>query len=285
MTQRGALLCVTCTVMVLAAQATSRASTQADGRPQTCLDLVGEMKPGLLEPARYEAIAALGAQGAAAACAIDPLRQATRDDGFQIRAAAVVALGRIGPDAMRALPDLMARWGDREVDPRDIVAALHGLGPTAIPRLVPYLDAKRKFAEIANGTCGIASPALATFGSTAVPALIRALQRAQARWAAASALREIGPSAAAAVPALVVAYDAKGSDEWDRGAILGAVFAIGEQACAARPLLERLIVTEPQRLGIARPLLAKQDYVYQQVETTLAKLSACPASKSKEGLR
>jgi HEAT repeat protein len=275
MTERHALLCVTCTAMVLAALAKTHAATQADRPPRTCLELLGEMQPGQPEPMRYDAMMALAARGSAAACAIDPLRQATRDDGFQIRAAAVQALGKIGPHAIRALDDLMARWRDAEVDPRDIVAALHGLGPGAIPRLVPYLNAKRAFGEIANGTNGIASPAMATFGSEAVPALTRALRRAKARVAAASALREIGPSAAPAVPALVVAYDAKGSDEWDRGAILSAIFAIGDRACAARPLLERLIVTEPQRLGFAGSGLAPQDYQYKQIQLTLSKLSAC----------
>jgi HEAT repeat protein len=281
MTRRGALLCVAGTVMVLAVQGTSKTSAQEDRRRPTCIQLAGDMQPGQPDPKRYEAILALAARGSAAACAIDPLRKATRDGYFAIRAAAVQALGKIGPRAIRALPDLVARWDDAEVDGHDIVAALHDLGPTAIPRLVPYLNAKRAFDEVAAGPDAIASSALATFGSEAVPTLTRALRRPQARVRAASALREIGPSAAPAVPALVAAYDAKGSDEWDRRAILLAVFAIGEGACAARPLLERLVVTEPERLGIAAPALASQDYEYQQIEATLSKLSGCPSPKSK----
>jgi hypothetical protein len=95
MTERHALLCVTCTAMVLAALAKTHAATQADRPPRTCLELVSEMQPGQPEPMRYDAMMALAARGSAAACAIDPLRQATRDDGFQIRAAAVQALGKI----------------------------------------------------------------------------------------------------------------------------------------------------------------------------------------------
>jgi hypothetical protein len=79
----------------------------------------------------------------------------------------------------------------------------------------------------------------------------------------------IGPGAAAAVPALAAAYDARDSDKWDRGAILGAIGAIGEGACAARPLLERQVVTERQRLG-------SQSYEVQQIEAILSKLSGCP---------
>jgi HEAT repeat protein len=269
MTRLGALLCVAGTVMVLAVQGASKASAQEDRRRPTCIQLASDMQPGQPDPKRYEAIRALAARGSAAACAIDPLRKATRDDTFTIRAAAVQALGKIGPRAIGALPDLVARWHDAEVDGGDIVAALHGLGPAAIPRLVPYLKATRAFDEVADGAHPIASRALATFGSQAVPALTRALRRPATRVAAVAALRQIGSGAAPAVPSLVAAYDARDSDEWDRGAILGALGAIGEGACAARPLLERQVVTERERLG-------SQSYEVQQIEAILSKLRGCP---------
>ena len=153
---------------------------------------------------RYHVIMALGATGPAAACAIEPLRLATRDDYFAARVAAVKALGRIGPRAMRAVPDLMARWNDEEVDGDVIVTALSQLGPEIIPRLIPYLDAEREpDADVPGGPHDLAARALATFGARAVPALIPALNREVARFSAALALESIGPAAETAAPALV----------------------------------------------------------------------------------
>ena len=244
------------------------------GASASCRQLVEQLRPDQPDMKRYEAAVGLAALGTEAACAIDPLRAATRDDWFIIRAAAVRALGSIGPAALGAAPDVMARWTDREVSAHDIVTALNGLGPRVMPQLVPYLDAKRGEDEVAAGSYGIAAQALGTFGARAVPLLIRALRRPQARVAAADALRYIGPDAEPAVPALVVAYDAKGSDRWDRGAVLSALHKIGARACAARTLLERLLAKE-RSLGQVGP----PSYEARTLTATLAKLAACSAAK------
>jgi len=181
---------------------------------------IGEpaVKPliGLLEHeksgVRCRAAMALGDIGAEASGAVAALKAALVDKS-DVRYQAVVALGRIGPAARDTTPDLieLLRTGDRWV--REAV-----LG--AAPLIDPEAKGLREEAERATGS-GVTdlrtAGALCLFRMTgesdpAVRLLIDVLRdpdsgRDELRNAC-GALREIGPPAAAAVPALMAVKNA-----------------------------------------------------------------------------
>jgi hypothetical protein len=176
------------------------------------------------------------------------------DEWLAVGVPAMQALGRIGPAALPAFPDILAKAVDRDLpahaafDPNDISDAFFRLGPGVIPMLAPFLDSARDSAGIVlPGLWDFASAVLARFGVQSVPALIRALGHQPSCLAAADAVERIGQPAAAAVPALVNAYDFADNDNWDRWEIGNAILAMGPRGCAGRAVVDRLVqeVGEP----------------------------------------
>ena len=212
----------------------------------TCQGLVQQLQSADRD-ARGAAVQALAELGPRAACAVDALRVAMNDDEWvMVGVPAMKALGRIGPAALPGFPDILAKAVDRDLpahaafDPSDISAAFFGLGPGVIPMLAPFLDSARDSDGVAPGLWDWASAVLARFGVQSVPVLIRALTHQPSCLAAADALERIGPPAAAAVPALVKAYDFPDNDKWDRWEIGNAILAMGARGCAGRAVVDRL---------------------------------------------
>jgi hypothetical protein len=214
----------------------------------SCQALVQQLKSADRD-ARADAVEELRALGPRAACAVDALRAALNDDEWVgVGVPAMKALGRIGPAALPAFPDILAKAVDRDLpshaafDPSDISEAFFGLGPGVIPMLAPFLDAARDSSEeVAPGLWDFASAVLARFGAQSVPVLVRALAHQPSALAAADAIERIGELAAAAVPSLIAAYDFPDNDKWDRWEIGNAILAMGAKGCAGRAVVDRLV--------------------------------------------
>ena len=158
---------------------------------------------------RVNAVWALGKIGPQARAAIPELMEALVDNDWKVRFPAAWALGRIGPDAVETIPSLIHALGDRKVDVRrEAVQALGWIGPQVnevVPALIGSL--KDPDADIRYK----AALMLGGFGSTAkeaVPALIDALDDPDelVRRFVPQALGEIGSDAKDAIPALILGF-------------------------------------------------------------------------------
>jgi len=169
--------------------------------------VVPELTEALMDPegrVRSGAIRALGNTGIEAKSAIPAIAKAVKDEYSGLKA--VETLGKLGPIAKEAVPQLMELLAtpDSSYDIRYIkdaaVVTLGEIGPdakAALPLLLDELKGDRQTAAmIALGK--LKEP-------EAVPYFIAALddQDWQARQAAAQALRSVGTPAKAAVPKLV----------------------------------------------------------------------------------
>jgi HEAT repeat protein len=140
---------------------------------------------------------ALGAMGAAA---VNPLLELLRGDDALARRFAMAALGRVGPAAEPAVPEMVA-YLRAETDPGrrvNLMFTFAGVGDgagAAVPALAGYLGGTGADAESGR----YAAQALAKIGAKAVPALITALRHPDAvvRQRAATALGEMAPGVAA----------------------------------------------------------------------------------------
>jgi HEAT repeat protein len=142
--------------------------------------------------------------------AVPALTEALKDEDVNVRAGVSYALGRIGPDAM-----------------------------SAVPQLINTLKNWPKASKLENDYVrDTAANALVNIGSAAVPKLIEALkmQNVDVRGGAAYALGRIGPRAKAAVPTLIEAL--KASHEYVRSSAADALGRIGP---AAKPAVDALI--------------------------------------------
>ncbi len=150
---------------------------------------------------------------------------------------AIVALRRIGPEAVSTLPRLESILGDPEL--RDAVfEALTFMGEPALPTLLRALECDDP------ETRATAAYTLASLGSKAARAvnpLIQAIQDEDqsVRWSAVRALGEIGSAARGAVPALIAALEDE--DLMVPGSAADALGKIGPDARAAIPALTKRI--------------------------------------------
>ncbi len=218
---------------------------------------------------RLRAIQVLTLHSAAAnAAAVGALAQALRDKEVVIRRAAAEALERIGVRAEEAVPALAEALRDPDAEVGVwVVATLAKLGPRAAPCLPVVLDGvRRKQLPVSDNlidylaslgaaaapavpwlikdweTDDQAGPALRAIGPASVPALVAVVRgRREDRDVARAArlLGEMGPAAAAAVPALVEAYtNAHGPTA---EALATALGHLGPKARAAIPALRRAL--------------------------------------------
>ncbi|REK19026.1 MAG: hypothetical protein DWQ37_02365 [Planctomycetota bacterium] len=154
------------------------------------------------EATSLEAIGKLGQQGAAAVPALESLLQS---DSPRVRAYALRALGEIGPEAKGAADSVIPLFSDP--DPlvrRQVIEALKGIRPgpkVAVPLFVKLMQ------DSDPGVRLRVMSAVADAGGNAVPALVEALKNPDATYWACLILRDIGPEAAPAVPALKAALE------------------------------------------------------------------------------
>jgi HEAT repeat protein len=162
-------------------------------------DLIGNLKSSD-ESVRLQAIDELGASGEEAAEAVTPLVQLLKDDSAKVRAHAAWSLGEIGAPAKSAAAALVELLKDPdEAVRRQAVKAIRAIrpGPQVMgPLLVRLLE------DADPGVRIRILHAIAEAGAKAVPGLIKALDNDRICYWACLVLREIGPDAKDAVPAL-----------------------------------------------------------------------------------
>ena len=150
--------------------------------------------------ARLRAIDELGAQGPRAAEAVTQLAALLKDSSAEVRAHAAHALGKIGAAARSAAPALIALVKDTDpVVRREAIKAMIAIRPdpqVTVPLMVKQLE------ESDHATRMVILHAVTEAGPAAIPGLIEALKNDKAAYYVTLVLREHGPAAKAAVPAL-----------------------------------------------------------------------------------
>jgi HEAT repeat protein len=161
--------------------------------------LTGQLK-STDEATRLKAIDELGLQGGKAAEAVAPLTELLKDKSAVVRARAARALGEIGAPAKSAAPELASLLTDPdETVRRQTVQALRAIRPgpqVMLPLLTKLLE------DSDPGVQMRILQSMAEAGPAAVPGLIEALKNDKTTYWACIVLREIGPDAKDAAPAL-----------------------------------------------------------------------------------
>ncbi len=190
--------------------------------------LIGKLK-STDKAVQLQAIDELGELGDKAAEAVAPLVELLKDESAKARAHAACALGKIGSPAKPAVPALAELLKDPdETVRRQVVRAVMHIRPgpqVAIPLCVKLLE------DSDPGIRVRVLSALADAGSQAVPGLIEALKNDQAAYWACLVLRDMGPVAKDAVPAITERIS-DSRPEVRREAIL-ALAAMGDAAAPA----------------------------------------------------
>ena len=201
------------------------------------VDLLDDENPA----SRRSAIEGLGNLGAAAASALPALMERLTDAELQIPA--ITAIGKIGPAAAPALPRLIELQKSGPVPVRvAALGALAGLGREASAALPAVHDAlKDEDADLRVA----ALPALTAIESDEAKIIAKLSQAVadesgRVRRPAAAALSRFGERARAATPALVAMLDRDN----DRGVALLALKLIGVRSTL--DLVRALSVKEPQ---------------------------------------
>jgi HEAT repeat protein len=158
-----------------------------------------------------QAISALGQIGPAAARAVPALLRIVTENDVDPSSAsmAIWALGRIGPAAEAALPALMKKLGRDDAISMTAMEALAQLGPaakSAVPKLKASLASSSPFHRIKAAATLYKIDAKT---DAYLPVIVDCLRDKSplVRSTAISALGDLGPAAAGAVPALRVALE------------------------------------------------------------------------------
>jgi HEAT repeat protein len=217
-----------------------------------------------------------------------------KDDS--VKAAAVFAIAKMGPEAAPALPKLeqqltttnellqtVAAWAVARIQPNNAAAL-----DKSLPILVQSLTRKdaavrtaalRALLDLRPGPDRVlpvlhrilenadpaqldeALDALATIGEPALPGITLALKRPESRLRAVSILGRMGPKAASAVPALLEVYQDPTAGGSLRREVVHTLGAIGPAAAAAVPALAAALEDPDSRLrhnaGIALGRIGK----------------------------
>jgi HEAT repeat protein len=162
-------------------------------------ELIGGLKSSDAS-VRLKSVDQLGARGAKAAEAVVPLTGLLKDSSAKVRAHAVWSLGAIGAAAKPAVPALAELLKDPdETVRRQVIKAVQAIHPgpaVVVPLCTKLLNDPDPAVRVR------VLHAIADSGAKAVPGLIEALKNDKATYWACLALRDIGPAAKDAVPAL-----------------------------------------------------------------------------------
>ena len=165
------------------------------------------------------------------------LQQLLADDSPSVRAIALSALAEFGPLANKAIPAVCRMINDDSTIVR--AAAARSLGQIgegseeAVHALMDAID------DPHGGVTIQAANAISQLGTTAVPALVRLLEKPAYRDLAVTVLGEMGPAAKTAVPALVGLL--KTDNEELRRESFIALAMIGPDARSAVPALLKIL--------------------------------------------
>ena len=196
-----------------------------------------------LDDANFQsaAVYALGMIGKDSAPAVPALLRILDSEDGSSRQAAIAALRPIGArdEAARARLRLFLTVGDRDEYARAAQASAASGEPAdnVLPILIK-LSIDPYFNSFGMNVVGGLSTTMAQLGPTAVPGLIAALERrdARIRTLAAEALGKIGPAADVAIPRLIALLD---DESWEAAA--EALGCLGAESRAAVPKLIRMI--------------------------------------------
>lgn len=187
------------------------------------------------EATQIRAARALGAIGPDAAAAVDALTAAIESSNPKVRAYVLHALGRIGEKAQGSFPKVAEQVTseDPQVRREAVKAVRHMKLPleTTVPMLLKILESAKSTEEVMP-----ALQAMSEVGKEGVPRLVEAMQKfPAARYWICRILSDIGPDAAAAVPAVLDVLTDERTDV-RREAVL-CLGHIGKAAAAAAPPL------------------------------------------------
>jgi HEAT repeat protein len=213
---------------------------------------------------QLRAIDELGMQKEKAAEAVTPLTELLKSDSAKVRAHAAHSLGEIGPAARPAVDSLSQLLKDAdETVRRQAVQAIGDIRPgpqVMVPLCVKLLE------DPDPGVRLRVMNAIADAGARAVPGLIAALDNEKAAYWACLILRDIGPDAKDAVPALTKKLQDK-DPEVRREAIL-ALAAVGKEAeSAVEPIAAA--VKDEITCGAATYALGRIGQIPADVEPTV----------------
>lgn len=204
--------------------------------------------------ARLKAIAQLGAEGSEAA--VEPLAQLLKDESAEIRAHAAAALGEIGGPAKSAAPALVELLKDEDAQVRrQGVHAIMAIRPgpkVTVPLAVELLE---------DGDAGVrlrVLNAISEAGPAALPSLIEALSNKKAAYWACLVLRDMGPAAKDAVPALTKLLDDP-RPEIRREAILALAAMEGDSEPAVPKIVA--LLKDPEVAVAATYALARNGFI------------------------
>jgi HEAT repeat protein len=191
------------------------AAFKADARETS--ELLGRMASAGRRDVRWaavETLLAIGSDGQAALRdAVPALRADLQDADGSVIGTALKLLARLGPLARQAGPDLLELLDDRDLRFAAAVALARTNPEQAARGLAVLSAAVNSSDERATREATTALRELGPLAGGAVPALMLALDRDETAYDAILTLAAIGPTARPAVPALVERL----GDGWDRG--------------------------------------------------------------------
>jgi HEAT repeat protein len=194
------IVALACGLLLLAAAAVRAAEPSDKGGAEEPSPAVVQYLAQYHDEARLQDIDKMGTQADKAA-AISQLTEALKDGSPAVRAHAARALGEIGPAAKPAAAALVALIADP--DPavrRQAIKALYAIRPgqeVTLPLFIKLLE------DSDPGVRMRVLGAISEHGAEAVPPLIKALKNDKACYWVCLILRDIGPAAKDAVPALL----------------------------------------------------------------------------------
>jgi len=212
--------------------------------------------------ARLDKIYSLSTSGKPGDETVDALIVHLDDSSPMVRAHAARALGLLGESAKAAVSQLtkLVQDPDEKVR-RQAIEALVAIQPGTLAPLTVEL-----MKDPDPGVRMRILHAATDAGASAVPSMIEALQDKESEYWACLVLREIGPKAASAVPALT--RKLQHDDEQVQRAALLALAAIGEGAKPAVPQIVKLLDDESLRTA-ATFALGSIDDIPPDAEATI----------------
>jgi HEAT repeat protein len=227
-----------CILIACGYLALERSMVYADDTPVAVI--VAEELKSDKEADRVKALDALGARGEKAAEAVGAIEALLKDKSAKVRAHAALALGAIGSAAKDSVPALAELLKDPDESVRrSVLRAVRSIHPgpkVMIPLLVTLLE---------NPDLNVRTRILtsvAECGVEAVPGLIAALKDDKSAFWALIILRDIGPAAKDAIPAIVEKLSDKKAEIRREAVLTLGVF--GDAAISAIPKITALLGDE-----------------------------------------
>ena len=216
------------------------------------------------ETGKVKTLDELGARGEKAVEVLKPIEALLKDKSAKVRADAAMALGSIGPAAQNSVTALAELLKDPDETVRRTalraVRAIHPGPAVMIPICTKLLE------DPDPAIRGRLLAAIAERGVEAVPALIQALSDDKAAFWALIVLRDIGPAAKDAIPAITEKLKDKNPGIRREAVLTLGVF--GEAAAPAVPQVAALL-SDPHAATAATFVLGELGQIPKEAEATV----------------